>query len=116
MAALCTAMEVAKRDLEQVDTDTKVSTNTLGYLVLKKSGLTKDERNLVLARAEETFDFAKVSVTLKNLFPHGSKGRDTGIRPREPRRWAYPAEEDGDDQPDEECEDEYWVQDAEGYW
>ena len=60
MAAFCTSMEVAKRDLEEVDSDTKVSANALGYLVLKKSGLTKDERNLVLARAEETFDFAKV--------------------------------------------------------
>ena len=89
MAAFCTAMEVAKRDLEGVDAETKISANTLGYMTLKKSGLSKEEKNLVLARADETFNFAKVSTTLKNLFPSGSKHRDGGgLRVREPRRWA----------------------------
>ena len=55
MAAYCTAMEVAKRDLENVEADTRISTNTLGYLTLKKSGLDREERNQVLARAEVTF-------------------------------------------------------------
>ena len=47
MAAFCTAMEVAKRDLEGVDENTRISANTLGYLTLKKSGLSKEENNLV---------------------------------------------------------------------
>ena len=116
MAAYCTAMEVAKRDLEGVDADTKTSANTLGYLLLKKSGLDREEKNLVLARADETFDFAKVSTTLKNLFPNGSKARrEGGLRSREPRRWAYQAE-DGDEEAVDEDDDEWYAQDAEGYW
>ena len=73
MAADCTAMEVAKRDLEGVDPDTKFSADTLGYMVLKKSGLDREEKNLVLARPDETFNFTKVRTTLNNLFPSGSK-------------------------------------------
>ena len=116
MAAYCTAMEVAKRDLEGVDADTKISANTLGYLLLKKSGLDREEKNLVLARADETFDFAKVSTTLKNLFPNGSKARSGGgLRPREPRRWAYQVE-DGDEEAVDEDDDDWYAQDAEGYW
>ena len=73
MAAHCAAMEVAKRDLETVAEATKISSNTLGYMVLKKSGLDREEKNLVLARADETFDFTKVSTTLNNLFPLGEQ-------------------------------------------
>ncbi|CAK0827876.1 unnamed protein product, partial [Prorocentrum cordatum] len=96
MAAFCTAMEVAKRNLEEVDPDTKISANELGYHTLKRSGLDKDERNLVIARAEETFNFQKISTTLKNLFPRGG-GRH--------RDEDQNVEHDG-----------YWVQDDDGYW
>ena len=115
MVAYCTAMEVAKRDLENVDEDTKIRSNTLGYMVLNKSGLDREEKNLVLARADDTFDFTKVSTTLKNLFPSGSKSRSGGgLRPREPRRWAYSVE-DGEEEA-EDYDDDYWTQDADGYW
>ncbi|CAK0808101.1 unnamed protein product [Prorocentrum cordatum] len=96
MAAFCTAMEVAKRNLEEVDPDTKISANELGYHTLKRSGLDKDERNLVIARADETFNFQKISTTLKNLFPRGG-GRH--------RDEDQNVEHDG-----------YWVQDDDGYW
>ena len=56
-----------------------------------------------------------MSTTLKNLFPTGSKSRSGGgLRPREPRRWAYPVE-DGEDEA-EDYDDDYWTQDADGYW
>ena len=87
-----------------MDADTKISANTLGSMVLKKSGLDREEKNIALARADETFNFTKVSTTLNNLFPTGSKSRSGGgLRPREPRRWAYPA--DGNDEEFEDGED-----------
>ncbi|CAK0825490.1 unnamed protein product [Prorocentrum cordatum] len=114
MAAFCTAMEVAKRNLEEVDPDTKISANELGYHTLKRSGLDRDERNLVIARAEETFDFQKISMTLKNLFPRGG-GKHRERQARAGWRWANYA--DGDPTADEDdTVDEYWVQDDDGYW
>ncbi|CAK0904441.1 unnamed protein product [Prorocentrum cordatum] len=118
MAAFCAAMEVAKRNLEEVDPDTKISANELGYHALKRSGLDKDERNLVIARADETFNFQKISTTLKNLFPRGGgRHRDRqGARPS--WRWANynVGERDPEDEdPNVEC-DGYWVQDDDGYW
>ena len=71
MASYLTAIEVAKRDLEAVDTKTKISQNELGYHALKNSGLSREEQRMVLSRAEETYDFARISQTLKNLFPRG---------------------------------------------
>ena len=68
MAMYLTAIEVAKRDLEAVDTKTKISQNELGYHALKNSGLSREEQRMVLSRADETYDFAKISHTLKNLF------------------------------------------------
>ena len=44
MAMYLTAIEVAKRDLEAVDTKTKISHNELGYHALKNSGLSREER------------------------------------------------------------------------
>ncbi|CAK0806782.1 unnamed protein product [Prorocentrum cordatum] len=111
MAAFCTAMEVAKRNLEEVDPDTKISSNELGYHTLKRSGLDKDERNLVIARAEETFNFQKISMTLKNLFPRGSAKHRGQVRSG--WRWTMNTEEEP---PDEEDPGEYWVQDDDGYW
>ena len=68
----------------------------------------------MLARADETFDFTKVSTTLKNLFPSGSKSRNGGgPRLREPRRWAYSVE-DGEEKA-EDYDDDYCTQDADGY-
>ena len=79
MAMYLTAIEVAKRDLEAVDTKTKISQNELGYHALKNSGLSREEQRMVLSRADETYDFAKISQTLKNLFPCGTHtGRQTG--------------------------------------
>ena len=69
MAVYLTAIEVAKRDLEAVDTKTKISQNELGYHALKNSGLSREEQRMVLSRADETYDFVKISQTLKNLFP-----------------------------------------------
>ena len=78
MAMYLTAIEVAKRDLEAVDTKTKISQNELGYHALKNSGLSREEQRMVLSRADETYDFAKISQTLKNLFPRGThSGRQT---------------------------------------
>ena len=79
MAMYLTAIEVAQRDLEAVDTKTKISQNELGYHALKNSGLSREEQRMVLSRAEETYDFARISQTLKNLFPRGTHtGRQTG--------------------------------------
>eukprot|EP00959_Pyramimonas_sp_CCMP1952_P358113 7498417-Pyramimonas_sp.AAC.1 len=64
-------MEVAKRNFEGVGPDTKISANELGYHALKRGGLDKDERNLVIARTGETYNFQKISTTLRNLFPRG---------------------------------------------
>ena len=116
MAAFCTAMEVAKRNLEEVDPDTKISSNELGYHTLKRSGLDKDERNLVIARADETFDLGKISTTLKNLFPRGGgKHRGQGARPGW-RQWAMQALDESGHADEEDPPGEYWVQDDDGYW
>ena len=78
MAMYLTAIDVAKRDLAAVDTKTKISQNELGYHALKNSGLSREEQRMVLSRADETYDFAKISQTLKNLFPRGTHtGRQT---------------------------------------
>eukprot|EP00959_Pyramimonas_sp_CCMP1952_P174326 3643161-Pyramimonas_sp.AAC.1 len=58
-----------------------------------------DERNLVIARAEETFDFQKISTTLKNLFPRGG-GKHRERQARAGWRWANYA--DGDPTADED--------------
>ena len=86
MATFCAAMEVAKTNLEEIDSDTKTSDNELGYWALEKSGLDKDEKQMVLARADETFKLSEVSDTLKNMFPRGSPHRGKDARPREHRR------------------------------
>ena len=70
-ATCSTALEVAKRHLEAVDTATKISQNELGYHALKYSGLFRDAQRVV-SRAEETYDFVKISQTLKNLFSRGT--------------------------------------------
>ena len=125
-----TAIEVAKRDLEAVDTKTKISQNKLGYHALKNSGLSREEQRMVLSRAEETYDFATISQTLKNLFPRGTHtGRQTGQhltrhqqrrappRFRQGSRWAHLAAEEYDyDDEEQPYEDAMWVQDDQGYW
>ena len=47
MAMYLTAIEVAKRDLEAVDTKTNISQNELGYHALKNSGLSREEQRMV---------------------------------------------------------------------
>ncbi|CAK0825150.1 unnamed protein product [Prorocentrum cordatum] len=112
MAALCTAMEVAKRNLEEVDPDTKISLNELGYHTLNRSGLDKDERNLMIARAEETFNFTKISTTLNNLFPRGGN-KHRGQNARAGWRWTINVH-DGEprhaDEGDAHCDDGYWYE------
>ena len=49
MAMYLTAIEVAKRDLEAVDTKIKISQNELGYHALKNSGLSREEQRMVLS-------------------------------------------------------------------
>ncbi|CAK0884198.1 unnamed protein product, partial [Prorocentrum cordatum] len=118
MAAFCTAMEVAKRNLEEVDPDAKISANELGYHTLKGSGLDKDERHLVIARADETFNFQKIGATLKNLFPRGGGRRWDRRGSRTSWRWAN--YNDGERDPDDEDQnvehDGYWVQDGDDGW
>ncbi|CAK0798713.1 unnamed protein product [Prorocentrum cordatum] len=118
MAALCTAMEVAKRNLEEEDPDTKISANELGYHTLKRSGLDKDERNLVIARANETFNFQNISTTLKNLFPQSGGRHPDRQGSRTSWRWAN--YNDGERDPEDEDQnvehDGHWVQDDDGYW
>ena len=123
MQAFCASMEVARRDLQQVDPATKISDNELGYWTLKKSGLDREERRAVLARADETFDFTKISQSLKNLFPTGSTSRRTADR-HGGRRWGYVADGDYDEDDYYEDFDDYkscgdeamWTQDDDGYW
>ncbi|CAK0873736.1 unnamed protein product [Prorocentrum cordatum] len=74
MAAFCTAIDVTRRNLEEVGPDTKISSNELEYRALKRSGLDKDERDLVIARADETFNSVEISTTPENLFPRGGSG------------------------------------------
>ncbi|CAK0831810.1 unnamed protein product, partial [Prorocentrum cordatum] len=118
MAAFCTAMEVARRNLEEVGPDKKIRANELGYHTLKRSGLDKDERNLVIARADETFNFQKISTTLKDSFPRGG-GRH---RDRQGSRtsWRWANYNDGERDPEDDDKnvehDGYWVQDDDGYW
>ena len=130
MAMYLTAIEVAKRDLEAVDPKTKISQNELGYHALKNSGLSREEQRMVLSRADETYDFAKISQTLKNLFPRGTHtGRQTEQhqtrhrqrrappRFRQGSRWAQLAAEEYDyDDEEQTYEDAMWVQDDQGYW
>ena len=130
MAMYLTAIEVAKRDLEAVDTKTKISQNELGYHALKNSGLSREEQRIVLSRADETYDFTKISRTLKNLFPRGTHtGRQTGQhqtrhqqrgalpRSRTGSRWVHLAAEEYDcDDEEQTYEDAMWVQDDQGYW
>ncbi|CAK0847357.1 unnamed protein product [Prorocentrum cordatum] len=118
MAAFCTAMEVAKRNLEEVDPDTKISANELGHRTLKRSGLDKDERNLVIARADETFNFQKISTMLKNLFPRGGGRHRDRQGARTSWRWANynDGERDLGDEDKSVEHDGYWVQDDDGYW
>ena len=102
MALYLTAIEVAKRDLEAVDTKTKISQNELGYHALKNSGLSREEQRMVLSRAE------KISQTLKNLFLRGTHTRRqteqhqtihqrrAPPRFRQGSRWAHLAAEEYD--------------------
>ena len=85
---------------------------------------------MVLSRADETYDFAKISQTLKNLFPRGTHtGRQTEQhqtrhqqrrappRFRQGSRWAHLAAEEYDyDDEEQAYEDAMWVQDDQGYW
>ena len=83
MAMYLTAIEVAKRDLEAVDTKTKISQNELGYHALKNSGLSREEQRMVLSRADETYDFVKISQTLKNLSPRNAHWKADGTTSNE---------------------------------
>ncbi|CAK0849447.1 unnamed protein product, partial [Prorocentrum cordatum] len=71
MAAFSTAMEVARRNLGEAGPGANISSSELGYHALKLCVLDTDLRNLAFARADETFNFGKISTTLKNLFPRG---------------------------------------------
>ena len=119
MTAFCTSMEIAKKDLECVDDQTKISQNELGYWTLRKSGLDREERRMVLAQAGETFDFAKISATLKNLYPQGTTARkhDGFHRPSGKGRshWTHLAE-DQDLEEHMEHDEAMWIQDDDGYW
>ncbi|CAK0858741.1 unnamed protein product, partial [Prorocentrum cordatum] len=95
MAAFCTAMEVARRLLEEVNPDTKISSNELGYHALKRSGLDMDERDLVMARADETLNFAKISATWTMHADDTETGRANG---------------------EDQHNGEYWVQADDGHW
>ena len=130
MAMYLTAIEVAKRDLEAVETKTKISQSELGYHALKNIGLSREEQRMVLSHADGTYDFAKISQTLKNLFPRGTHtGRQTEQhqtrhqqrrappRFRQGSRWAHLAAEEYDyDDEEQTYEDAMWVQDDQGYW
>ncbi|CAK0822266.1 unnamed protein product, partial [Prorocentrum cordatum] len=92
LAAFCTAMEVARRNLEEVDPDTK-------------------------ARADETFNFVKISTTRKNLFPRGGC-RHRGQGNRTGWKWTMHANDTENGQADGEDphRGKHWVQDDDGYW
>ena len=83
MAMYLTAIEVGKRDLEAVDTKTKISQNELGYHALKNSGVSREEQRMVLSRADETYDFAKISQTLKILSPRNAHWKADGTTSNE---------------------------------
>ena len=130
MAMYLTRVAVAKRDLEAVDTATKIYQNEHGYHALKNSRLSREEQRMVLSRAEETYDFAWINQTLKNLFLRGTHtGKQTGQqqtghqqcrappRFRQGSRWAHLAAEEYDhDDEEQPYEDVMWVQDDLGYW
>ncbi|CAK0877498.1 unnamed protein product, partial [Prorocentrum cordatum] len=117
MAVFCAAMEVARRNLAKVGPDTKISSDELGHRALKRRGLDKDERNLVIARADETFNFATISTTLKNGFPRGGsrrrgQGKRTGWKWKMLANDTETGQADGEDQHN----GEYWVQGDDCYW
>ncbi|CAK0897251.1 unnamed protein product [Prorocentrum cordatum] len=50
-----------RRNLEEADPDTRISSNECGYHTQKRSGLDKDERNQVIASVDEMLNSVKIS-------------------------------------------------------
>ena len=83
MAMYLTAIEVAKRDLEAVDTKTKISQNELGYHALKNSGLSREEQRMgVVPRRGDLRLCADQSDVEEPFFPveHTLEGRRDNIK------------------------------------
>ena len=85
-------LERAKKELEEADSSTTISSSVMGYFALKLSGLSESERRTILQQVGCRYTFPEIKVQLLDLFPRGSasaRGDQRGGGGG--RRWALPA-------------------------
>ena len=126
METYITNLKTAMVRMRKEDPETRISNKAFGVIMLKRAGLTAQERQQVLSATNATYDADRIETALKRLFKDvavtdrysnrpvsRSKSKGKGKSKRSPERvrgrgkGTFVAESMDDDDEDEE-EDAYW--------